>query len=173
MKRLVMTSVIIVFFGLLLFIVIGIFKKIRENELVEDKISTLPHFSLPDLNGKIFSTSEIKKGPVLLVRFHPECEHCRYELDEIFNNRLTDKGVMVLLISGAPEKTVTGFLAQFDAGKTDKVTILTDTAFVLADIFSKNVIPSNYIYDTDLKLVKALYGEYKIETILKYLEPGE
>jgi hypothetical protein len=50
---------------------------------------------------------------------------------------------------------------------------MTDTAYALADIFSRNVIPSNYIYNKELKLVKALYGEYKIETILKYLEPRE
>ena len=173
MKKLVLTSVIIVFVGLLSVILIGIYGKIKENKLVEEKISTLPHFSLPDLNGKIFSSSEIKKGPVLLVRFHPECEHCRYELNEIFNSGLTRKGVMVLLVSGAPENTVSGFMAQFDAGKTDSIITMTDTAWVLSDIFSRNVIPSSYIYDTDLKLVKSLYGEYKIETILKYLEAGE
>jgi thiol-disulfide isomerase/thioredoxin len=173
MKRLAMTSVIIVFFGLLSFIVIGIFQKIREKDAIEEKISTLPHFSLPGLNGTIFSTSEIKQGPVLLVRFHPECEHCRYELNEIFRSGLIDKGVIVLLISAAPENDVAAFLAQFDTGKYDNVVSMTDTSLVLADIFSKNVIPSNYIYNKELKLVKALYGEYKIETILKYLEPGE
>ena len=173
MKRLVMTSVVIVFFGLLLFIVAGIFRKIKENELIEERLSALPDFSLPDMKGKIFSTSDLKKGPVLLVRFHPECEHCRYELNEIFRSGLADNGVMVLLVSSASENDVAAFLSQFDTGKSDRIITMTDTSYVLADIFSKNVIPSSYIYDTDLKLVKALYGEHKIETILKYLESGE
>ena len=173
MRKVLKTLVIIVFFGLLSFIVTGILKKIKENQLSEEKIATLPHFSLPDLNGGIFNTSEIREGPVLLVRFHPECGHCSYELNEIFNSGLTARGVRVLLISVAPKNDVDAFLAQFDTGEDDNVVSMTDTALVLSDIFSRNVIPSNYIYNKELKLVKALYGEYKIETILKYLEPGE
>jgi len=173
MKNLVKTLVIIVFFGLLLFIVTGILKRVKEIKVSEDKISTLPHFSLPDLNGRIFNTSEIREGPVLLVRFHPECGHCGYELNEIFKSGLTARGVMVLLITVAPENEAAAFLAQFDTCKDDNIVSMTDTALVLSDIFSRNVIPSNYIYDKELKLVKALYGEYKIETILKYLETGE
>jgi cytochrome oxidase Cu insertion factor (SCO1/SenC/PrrC family) len=173
MKNLFKTLVIIVFFGLLSFIVLGILKKIKENQVSEEKISTLPNFSLPDLNGNIFSTSTIRKGPVLLVRFHPECEHCSYELNEIFHSGLTARGVMVLLVSSAPANDVASFLGQFDVGKTDRIISMTDTAYALADIFSRNVIPSNYIYNKELMLVKALYGEYKIGTILKYLEPRE
>ena len=173
MRKVLKTLVIIVFFGLLAFIVTGILRKIKENQLSEEKIATLPHFSLPDLNGRIFNTAEIKKGPVLLVRFHPECGHCSYELNEIFKSGLTDRGVRVLLVTVAPKNDVRAFLAQFDAGIDDNIVTMTDTALVLYNIFSKNVIPSNYIYNKELKLVKVLYGEYKIETILKYLEPGE
>ncbi|HBH84495.1 MAG TPA: hypothetical protein DDY34_11885 [Bacteroidales bacterium] len=173
MKKLILTLFVVVFILVLSFFVMGISRKIKENNASENQISTLPLFSLPELNGRIFSTSEINRGPVLLVRFHPECEHCTYELKELFRSGLADREVMVLLVSGAPKNDVNSFLNQFDVSGKDNIIPLTDTAYLLSDIFSKNVIPSNYIYDKELKLVKALYGEYKIETILKYLEVSE
>jgi hypothetical protein len=48
--------------------------------------------------------------------------------------------------------------------------VLSDTAFIFSELFRTDVIPSNFIYNKDLKLVKALRGETTIETITKYLQ---
>jgi hypothetical protein len=50
--------------------------------------------------------------------------------------------------------------------------VLSDTAFVFSELFRTDVIPTNFIYDEDLKLIKILKGETTIETITKYLQYG-
>jgi hypothetical protein len=173
MKRIFLFLIITLLFIVFSVLITGIYKKIKYYTDAEKQISVLPIFSLPELNGTSFSTSEIDAGPVLIVRFHPECEHCRYELKEILNSKLVEKQNKVLLISNSSKENVSAFLSQFDINGRENIIPLLDTAFLLSDIFRKDVIPSNYIYDKELKLVKALYGEYKTETILKYLESSE
>lgn len=173
MRKLFLTLVVTIFFIVMAIFVMGILKKMKDYTAIESQISTLPVFSLSTLTGSSYSTSEIDKGPVLIVRFHPECEHCRYELAEIFNSVLPEEVVKVLLISNADRNSVANFLAGFDIGEKQDIIPLIDTSFVSNDIFRKDVIPSNYIYNKELKLVKALYGEYKFETIIKYLETND
>jgi len=173
MKKLFLLLVITLLFIVFSVLITGLYKKIKYHIDAEQQISVLPLFSLPKINGTSFSTSEIDVGPVLIVRFHPECEHCRYELKEILNSRLIEKQNKVLLISNSTKENVSAFLSQFDINGRENIVPLLDTAFIISDIFRKDIIPSNYIYDKNLKLVKALYGEYKTETILKYLESGE
>lgn len=60
-------------------------------------------------------------------------------------------------------------MQQFDIKNDSIFTVLSDTAFVFSEIFRTDVIPSNFIYNEDLRLVKVLKGETTIETITKYL----
>ena len=173
MKKIFLIILAGVFLFILSFFINGIVKKVKVHSSTEEQISVLPRFSLPSTHGIIINTSDIKEGPVLIVRFHPECDHCRYELTEIFRSIIPEKNIKVLLISNADRESIKSFMSGFETGEKQNIITLIDSACVLCDIFSKNVIPSNYIYDEDLKLVKSLYGEYKIETILKYLDIGE
>ena len=173
MKRILLIILAGVILFIVSFFILGILKKVKDLSSAEEQISVLPRLSLPATDGTIISTSEITEGPVLIVRFHPECEHCRYELTEIFKSRIPEKGIRVLLISNADRESVVSFLSGIGTGEKQNIVTLIDSAYVLSDIFRKEIIPSNYIYDKDLKLVKALYGEYKIETICKYLDIGE
>lgn len=173
MRKLIASVILLLFLSIVSFFVIGIIRKNSERVLVENRISSLPSFSFVDLKDNTFNSNSIEEGPVLIVKFHPECDHCRYEISEILNSGIPDGEVKVLLISSADCKTVTRFLSQFDIAGKHSIIPLIDTSFVFSDIFGKDIVPSNYIYDRDLKLVKALYGEYKIETIEKYLGISE
>jgi hypothetical protein len=151
----------------------GIVKKFKRNNELKEKISYLPAFSLSTLKYQTFNSSELKTGPVLIVHFHPECEHCQYEISDIFQERLLKRLNSVILISGVPPDSISRFLNKYNYSDYSNVIPLADTSGIFGDIFGSDIIPSNYLYDKDLRLKKVFYGEMKSDAIIKYLQEVE
>jgi thiol-disulfide isomerase/thioredoxin len=173
MKKIITGLVVTVFFLTITFIVIEIGNKLNKGKIIKEHISKLPQFSFTTLQNTSFNSSSITQGPVLIVRYHPECEHCQYEISELLKSKIAKSGCKILLISNADKNDINKFLNQFSISEKPGIIPLLDTASVFSNIFGKDIIPSNYIYNKELDLIKILYGEYKIETILKYIEESE
>ena len=151
----------------------GISKKIQVQNQLAGRIKRLPEFSLSTLNDISFSSTEITEGPLMIVWFHPECEHCRYEISELFDSEIFSTGITVMLVSRAARDSVISFLNQFVLPDSNDLIALIDTSFVFNDIFGNAVIPSVFLYDKELNLVDIFPGEYKIESILDRLDDDE
>ncbi len=173
MKRIIIISVLLIFTLMLSFLVFGITRKSKEKAIIEKNISKLPSFSFITLERSLFSSDSIKEGPILIVRFHPECEHCQYELSELMRSKIYESCAKILLISGAERGMVMSFLDKFNIAEKLNIIPLLDTAYVFNEIFGDDIVPSNYIYNSRLELVKVLKGEYKVESIQRYLETSE
>jgi hypothetical protein len=173
MRKIVLSTVILVFVMAASFLIYGTVSKIQKHQMTTEKISKLPFFSFSTLNNNSYNSSEIKKGPVLIVRFHPECEHCQYEITELLNSDIPSSGINIILVSSAPRDSISKFLGQFNLADYPSVIPLVDTSYIFGDIFGSDYVPSNYIYNKEHNLVKAISGEVKTETILKYLLFGE
>ncbi|MFH0843537.1 MAG: redoxin domain-containing protein [Bacteroidota bacterium] len=173
MKRIISVILLFLIISITIVLLAGISGKLKKHDQLVERIKQLPEFTLLTLDNTSFSSSEIKEGPLLIVYFHPECEHCRYEISELFRSSLPGSGIPVLLVSRASRDSVTLFLEEFDFPETDEIITLIDTAFVFEDTFGNSIIPSGYLYDKNLNLIDALHGEYKIETILNRLKESE
>lgn len=173
MRKLILTVLPVVFSITLILLISGVRSKILNEKGINEKISVLPSFAFKTLARDDFHSSDIKEGPVLIVRFHPECEHCQYEISQIFKSDIPDLVSKALLISSDHPDSIRKFLEQFDSSDHPSVIVLADTSYLFSDIFGKDIIPSNYIYNKKLKLVKVLSGEVKTETIRKYIQTGE
>ena len=135
MKK-IFTSVIIVFVCVILFILSkGIFLKVVKANDRDDRIKTLPSFSLATLDGGIFNSSDMKNGPLLIVYFHPDCDYCQYEISSIIRNDIQSKGVKVLLVSNALPESVHEFMEQFEAGRNE-FCILSDSSLAFSCIYT-------------------------------------
>jgi peroxiredoxin len=154
----------------LILIALGILRKVSEASENTEKIFNLPSFSLTDTDGELFSSSEIKSGPLLIVYFHPDCEHCQFEIASLLGANTMIEDMKLLLVSYADREQIKLFLDLIEIRNEARTWILSDTALVFSQLFGSRVIPSNYIYDKDLKLVKSIKGETRTETILKYLK---
>jgi hypothetical protein len=173
MRKIVLSTVILVFVMASSFLIYGTVSKIQKHQITTEKISKLPFFSFLTINNKSFTSNEIKKGPVLIVRFHPECEHCQYEITELLNSDIPSSGINIILVSSAPRDSIRKFLDQFNLADYPSVIPLVDTSYFFGDVFGSDYVPSNYLYNKEHNLVKAIPGEVKTETILKYLLVGE
>jgi hypothetical protein len=173
MKRCILILVILLFILTATFLVSGIVKKIQKQDRIAEKLSRLPSFSFVTLTNQSFNSSEIKSGPVLLIRFHQECEHCQYEISEILKSNIPASGTKIILVSSTDPDSIRKFLNRFNYSDYPSVIPLADTAYIFGDIFGSDIVPSNYIYNKELALVKVIHGEVKTETILKYLREIE
>jgi len=159
--------------SLLVYLVYGIISKIDVRMSKDEEIMTLPSFSFPDLSGRIIHSDSISEGPVLIVKFHPECEHCQYEINEILNSPITKTGTKIYLITNAGKEKTVEYISGYKVNEVHNLNILLDTAGIFGEIFGRDMVPSNFIYNRDLELITALYGEYKVESIMKYLGINE
>jgi cytochrome oxidase Cu insertion factor (SCO1/SenC/PrrC family) len=169
MKRVLMILIPGLFIALALSLTLGIVSKAGRVRRVSERISRLPDFSFSTLDGTCFRSTEIERGPLLIVRFHPECEHCHYEISELIRNQQDLSDGMILLISYAPADSIKKFLSLFSVSGSGNIIPLTDPFFTFGEIFGTDVVPSNFIYDRELNLVKVLYGEVSSETIIRYM----
>ncbi|HOW41810.1 MAG TPA: redoxin domain-containing protein [Bacteroidales bacterium] len=149
----------------------GIIVKVEKAKNSAEKVKTLPSFNLVTLEGNIFNSNEVEKGPLLIVYFHPECEHCQYEISSLFENDLQSKAVKVLFVSNARPDSIRRFMKPFDIN-SENIHILTDTSAVFTEMFGIHVVPVIILYDENLKLVKYFKGEVRTDAILNYLSSG-
>jgi peroxiredoxin len=109
-------------------------------------------FSLPDLQGKLWTLNELR-GKVVLVNFWATwCPPCRKEMPDLqkLYNRFQKKGLVILAISMDEEPAkVPPFVAQ------QKFTypILLDTGEKVSKTFLVWGIPKTFVFDRDGKLV--------------------
>ena len=173
MKKIILIILLFVFSLTMVLLISGVSSRMVKEKRINEKISILPSFSYKTLAKEDFYSSEIKNGPVLIVRFHPECEHCQYEISQIFKSEIPTLISTTLLISSDHPDSIRKFLKQFNNIDYPSIVALADTSDSFGSIFGKDIVPSNYIYNKELKLVKVILGEVKTETILKYIKISE
>jgi len=173
MKKRIAKLIVAATMVILVFLIGGTLFRKAEAEEAAERIRSLPDLVLSDINGNVFRTDQIASGPLLITYFHPECDHCRYEIASIFSSDLVDSDLNIILVSHADLHQIKIFMEQFDMREYPFVNVLHDPDLSFSEIFGTDVIPSNFIYNTDLQLIKAFRGETTTETILKYLHSSD
>lgn len=163
----------VVFIGLLVALVSGIIDKSKKNLEVTERIARLPDFCFLTIDRDTLNSSDIEYGPLLIIHFNTECEHCEYEIESIIKSELPYMDCRVLLITDSPIDSIKEFYNTYKLDRYLSFSVLVDTSFMFGEIFGSYSYPLNYIYNRNLELVKILKGEYKTETIIKYLAECE
>lgn len=173
MKTTLKAGIIILIIGLTTFLLIGIAGKTQKNKIAREKIKSLPVFSFRTMYDTMFSSDQLKEGPVLILFFHPECEHCRYQITALFKNSLTPSGLHVLLISNAEKEGIRMFMEENDLFQYPGLIALEDETYSFRNYFGTEIVPAIFIYNKELKLVRHFQGEVRPETIRKYLRQDD
>jgi len=169
MKKLIGKLIFAALSGLFIFLISGIFIRKAKAEKTADRIKRLPDLILTDIKGDTVRTNQIHSGPLLITFFHPECDHCRYEISSFIASDLLDEHFTALFVSYADEGEIHSFMQQLDIPDAPNLHIFHDPDFNLSDLFGADIMPSNFLYNDNLQLVKVFKGSTRPETILKYL----
>lgn len=173
MKRRIGLLLLAVMFGLMIVLIGGIMTKKEKADQAAEKIRTLPVLVMKDIWGNSFNTDQITSGPLLITFFHPECDHCKYEISSLVSTDLIDSHLTIILVSYAESTEVQSFMEEVGNVDALNMHILLDLDFKMSDLYKADVLPSNFIYNKELELVKVLRGATKPETIMKYLNDND
>lgn len=169
MKRRLAKLLMLIPVTLLAILIVAILSRKARAEVVIERIRMLPDLVATDINGATFNTSTLTSGPLLITFFHPECDHCRYELTSLFAEDSTNYSLDILLVSYAGTSEIRSFIQQTRILDSSHIHIIPDPEFKLTHLFGAQIIPANYIYNDSLQLVKIFKGSVKPETILRYM----
>ncbi len=137
-------------------------------QLPESASNDLPNLPFTTLNGTNQTAKELK-GSVILVFFHPDCDHCQREITQMRENREAFKEHQVYFLSDAQLPLIAKFTQDYKV--SDQLNFIfgrTETIDVINTV-GPIATPSVYIYNDKGKLVKAFNGETPIESILPFI----
>lgn len=153
------------------FMAYGIYSKQAEKEKIAEQIQTLPPITFYKLNtGELFTNENIVPDrEVLIIHFHPDCDFCHAQLEEIGTQLKKFANTQILLISSAETDSINKMIKELGLNDTKNITLLHDEYFIFDDIFGKSGVPMSLIYNKEGKLQKQFKGQVKVEEILKYI----
>ena len=132
-------------------------------------IAVLPDFCLPQaVDSMLFCNTQIAQDrPVVLLYFHPECDFCRNEIQQIQQKMDNSGGIQLILISNAGKYGLRQFAATYQLDIVPDLTILMDQQLEMYDRLQVKSIPSCYIYDRRHQLVAVKQGAMKLEILIR------
>jgi peroxiredoxin len=144
----------------------------RQQEIMktEAALKQLPEFEFSSLQGTLFTRDSLNASrPVLILYFHPECEHCQYESAQLVKNRQSLAGTELVMVSTAPEKQIRQFADSLQLHQLANLHLLHDKEHRFETYFGNATFPTTLAYSGDWLLQKKYLGEIKMESILECL----
>jgi len=145
-----------------------IVKSYQKNREIGYTIQTLQHYCFESLSGgQMYIDAFNSEQPTVIMYFHPECEHCQYESEEIGRQKEQFEKVNMILIT--PDDSilrVEAFAKRYRLLDVDNLTILMDRKKRFKSHFGTTVIPSLFIYGSDKKLIKMYKGEIQMKAVI-------
>ena len=139
------------------------------NMQLEKSIQKLPVFSFYRLNGQDFSYNHSKKIKTLIIYFHPNCEHCQYEVKQLIHHKSKLVHTNILLISPASLTEIKQFQKDYQLEEISNLNLLWDKDQKFEAYFGTAIFPTVLIYNQNEELQEKYTGEVKIEAIIKHV----
>ncbi|MFW6249120.1 MAG: peroxiredoxin family protein [Bacteroidota bacterium] len=168
MKKRVQRLLVLAFFIVGGFLVFQVIRGFNEKKEAEERIQSIPQAAFVSLTGEKVSLRDFDPAkPLVIIYFHPECDYCQYEAQEIAQNSIAFNNCQLVMITADDSlQRIEQFCNEYNFWEIDNLEVLQDEENRFKKIFGKAVIPSIYIYDENQKLTKCFLGETKPEAII-------
>lgn len=134
-------------------------------------IRSLPSVELLTLDSLAYNTKMLANTgkPSIIVCFHPECEFCGMEADELIKHYKDLGDVNLLFVTFASKEETTAFLEQHPLDAIPDANVLLDPNLDFFITFDVEAPPMSFIYDRHQKLVKRHKGTVAVDQLKQYL----
>ncbi|MFN5171160.1 MAG: TlpA family protein disulfide reductase [Cyclobacteriaceae bacterium] len=132
----------------------------------ESNKATMINCALLDLDS---SRYELPKTPHAIIFFDPDCESCKYELQDLKENEMLFKNKKVVLLSTLSIRTIKKVAQDYGLTDADFANFAKIDANDALEAFGSVALPYILIYGANGQLVKEYKGETSAELIAKYL----
>ncbi len=132
---------------------------------------TMPAFQMKLSNGKIFSSSELPKKPLIIIYFAPDCEHCQVLMKQLFNKISNFKNTEIVMVTFESLQSVAGFEKQFQTSKYPNIRVGMEVpVFFFRKYYQLEHTPFTALFDKNKKLITS-YKEYTpLDDLIKKLK---
>ena len=139
--------------------------KVRENEKIQERISS---FNIPPifkLDSTKFEFDQIK--PLVIVIFNSTCELCEVEVLDIKNNLAVLSTFQIILISSEPIDEIRSFSLNLGLDTEPSLFFCKINETDLYSAFGSISYPHILVYDKDRKLIKQFREVVDIKAMVK------
>jgi cytochrome oxidase Cu insertion factor (SCO1/SenC/PrrC family) len=128
-------------------------------------------FQMRLTNGEQFTSSQLAKGPVVLIYFSPDCDHCQNFTQDLVKNYSVVANKQVVMVTFQAMDMLKPFVTKYNLNKYLNFKVGTEgTSYVVRNYYQIRSFPYIAIYDRAGKLVKTYEGEQPHAEIFKTLK---
>ena len=149
------------------FMIYLIIERVSHKRLTRLELQNLDNFLLFDFDSARFHLSQNRK--TIVVYFDSECDHCQYELNQIYINKNSFKDSDIILMSSESISTIKRYAEKSCPADLDNIRFTKINPDQAYETFGTLAVPQIFIYGTDGMLIKEFKGETKIDVVLQYL----
>ena len=129
---------------------------------------TIAPFVITLDDGKVFKAEELKKAPVMLVYFSPECDHCKNFTKQLVKNSKSFSDRQIVMITYLSVDEVKNFVKTFDLSSHHNIKVGTEAnTFLVRNYYNVEHFPFVALYDKTGKEVKLFANQPSIKDVLK------
>lgn len=168
MKRILLLIILLGLLASMGWLFFSIQEKEENEELVEERVKSIPSIALKSPAGQEVLILDLSKGTgTLLIYFNSTCEICQLELQKI-EERIADfKKGQIILVSSQELKELESFIDSNPWIKSPNVHLLLDEEMEVAAYYGVRSVPSIFCYDSDGILKGKYNGFTKVDLLLK------
>lgn len=122
-------------------------------------------------NGQNYTSAQLAKGPVVLVYFSPDCDHCHDFTQDLIKNYSVVANKQVVMVTFQAMDMLKPFVTKYKLNQYLNFKVGTEgTSYVVQRYYQIRSFPYIAIYDKNGKLVKTYEGEQPHAEIFKTLK---
>jgi thioredoxin-related protein len=128
-------------------------------------------FQIRLTNGQQFTSSQLAAGPVVLVYFSPDCDHCQDFTKDMLKNYSVIANKQVVMVTFQAMDMLKPFVTQYRLGTYPNIKVGTEgTSYLVQRYYQIRSFPYIAIYDKKGNLVKTYEGEQPHDEIFKTIK---
>ncbi|MBT3386121.1 MAG: redoxin domain-containing protein [Prolixibacteraceae bacterium] len=172
MRKILKLVIVVLLLLIVGYLIYNVTAGYKNSIIAEQKAQTLPNVQFISLEGASVNLQSYDKNiPLVIIYFHPGCEHCRYEANEVGQNAAAFKNCQLVMVTADDSlQRVKQFCNTYHLWEVDNIEVLLDKNNLFKKNFGKAIIPSVYIYNRERKLKKKFLGETKPEAIIEEIQ---
>lgn len=147
---------------------VNAFSQADTTQPIHKKFPNFPPFTLllPDSNSVLIKNQLPIKSPVLLILFHPDCDHCRHETEDITKRINEFEHIQIVMVTPAPYALMKQFWEKYELGMYKNIIVGQDDKMIMPTFFTIRNLPFLAFYNTKKELIETADGQQKVDFIL-------
>jgi len=125
---------------------------------------------LGDSTTKYTKDNLVKKKPVLVMVFSPDCEHCQHEAEEMVKYKDEIKDFQIVMVTFQPLWKMNAFVEKYQLNTVPNVVVGKDIYYLLTGFYEMKNLPFVALYNKKGDLITVSEGALGIRKIAKILK---